>query len=122
MTRRQRNTGITATVVACIIFILPFGFIALTSVMTKSQAALMRFSWPEEWHFLQNLIDVLSARNYMLLLACFNSTVITVRAVSMLILFGAMVGFVLQRRSSGWNRVIFGGVLAGLIIPPPSSP
>ena len=59
LTPRQRNTGIAATVVACIIFILPFGFIALTAVMTKSQASLWRFSIPVEWHFLQNLIDVL---------------------------------------------------------------
>ena len=31
---------------------------------------------------------------------------------------GAMIGYVLQRRHSGWNKVIYGFVLAGLIIPP----
>ncbi len=36
----------------------------------------------------------------MLLLAYFNSTVITVGAVTLLIIFGAMVGYVLQRRHS----------------------
>ena len=87
MPPRQRNTGIAATVVACIIFILPFGFIALTAVMTRSQASLRRFSIPVEWHFLQNFLDVISARNYMLLLDYFNSTLITVDAVTMLILF-----------------------------------
>ena len=40
----------------------------------------------------------------MLLLAYFNSTIITVGAVTLLVIFGAMVGYVLQRRPSGWNK------------------
>ena len=118
MPPRQRNTGIAATVVACIIFILPFGFIALTAVMTKSQASFRRFSIPVEWHFLQNFLDVLSTRNDMILRAYFNFTLITFGAVTMLILFGAMVGFILQRRQSAWTLVIYAGVLIGLIILP----
>ena len=61
---------------------------------------------------------MVQTRDYMLLLAYFNSTVITVGAVALLVIFGAMVGYVLQRRPSGWNKVIYGFVLAGLIIPP----
>ena len=29
-----------------------------------------------------------------------------------------MVGFILQRRQSGWTRVIYAGVLIGLMVPP----
>ena len=61
---------------------------------------------------------MIKARNYMLLLAYFNSTVITVGAVAGLVIFAAMVGYVLQRRPSKWNRVIYFFVLAGLMIPP----
>ena len=115
---RQRWTGIVATLVAVVVFIVPFLFTALMAVKNKKQASLQDFSWPSEWLFWQNLSEVLSTRNYMLLLAYFNSTLITVGAVTLLILFGAMVGYVLQRRQSAWNKVIFGCVLAGLIIPP----
>jgi len=73
---------------------------------------------PTEWHLVQNLIDVVQARNYVLLLAYFNSIVITVGAVTLLVIFGAMVGYVLQRRRTPWNKIIYGMVLAGLMIPP----
>ena len=118
MSRRQTITGAIALLVGSVIFILPFLFIFLTSVKTKQEASRLLFTWPTEWHFLQNFLDVLEARNYLLLLAYFNSTLITVGAVTLLILFGAMVGYVLQRRPSGWNRLIYAGVLTGLMVPP----
>lgn len=118
MTRRQRWTGVIAMVAAVVIFVVPFAFIAIMAVKDKAQASRLDFTWPHQFLFWQNLKEVISTRNYMLLLAYFNSTIITIGAVSMLILFGAMVGYVLQRRHSGWNKVIYGCVLAGLIIPP----
>jgi len=118
VTRRQDWTGIWATVAAVVIFIVPFLFIAITAVKDKAQASRLNFDWPQNWQFWQNFVEVIQTRNYMLLLAYFNSSLITVGAVAMLILFGAMVGYVLQRRVSGWNKVIMGCVLAGLIIPP----
>jgi raffinose/stachyose/melibiose transport system permease protein len=118
MTRRQRNTGIAALAAAFVIFIIPFIFVAFTAVKTKREASQLNFTWPTEWHFWQNLLDVVQARDYMLLLAYFNSTIITVGAVSLLIVFSAMVGYLLQRRASRWNSLIYGFVLAGLMIPP----
>jgi raffinose/stachyose/melibiose transport system permease protein len=118
VTPRQRNTGLIATAVATVIFITPFLYIFFMAMKTKKEAALFLFSWPSEWHFLANLTDVIMARNYMLLLAYFNSTVITVGAVALQVVFGAMVGYVLQRRRSGWNRLIFACVLIGLMVPP----
>lgn len=115
---RRRNIGLVALLVATIVFILPFIFILFMAVKTKQEAALFLFTWPSEWHFWQNLVDVVQTRNYMLLLAYFNSIVITVGAVTLLVIFGAMVGYVLQRRPSGWNRVIYACVLIGLMVPP----
>ena len=116
--RRQLYTGIAALVAATIFFIVPFLFIILTAAKTKQEASLLQFSLPTTWQVWQNVMDVVSARNYMLLLAYFNSTVITVAAVSLLVLFGALVGYVLQRRPSRWNHVIYGCVLIGLMVPP----
>lgn len=118
MTRRQYFIGFLSLLVSLLLFVVPFIFIFLTSVKSKSEASRLDFSWPTEWHFLSNLIEVVQVRNYQLILAYFNSTVITVFAVLGLILFGAMVGYILQRRSSPWNKVIYGFVLAGLMIPP----
>ena len=54
----------------------------------------------------------------MLLTAFINSTILTVASVTLLVVFGAMVGYVLQRRPSRWTPVVNFLVLAGLIIPP----
>ena len=118
MTRRQLSTGIVSLALASIIFILPFVFIFLTAAKNRQDASRLTFTWPVEWQLWENFLQVLETRNYLLLLAYFNSTVITVFAVTLLVLFGAMVGYVLQRRPSRWNKVIYGFVLAGLMIPP----
>ena len=115
---RRRNIGILALLVAMAVFILPFVFILFMAVKTKQEAARFLFTWPTEWHLWQNLVDVVQTRNYMLLLAYFNSTIITVGAVTLLVIFGAMVGYVLQRRPTGWNKVIYACVLIGLMVPP----
>jgi raffinose/stachyose/melibiose transport system permease protein len=115
---RRRNIGLFALLVATVVFILPFIFILFMAVKTKQEAARFLFSWPSEWHLWQNMVDVVQTRNYMLLLAYFNSTVITVGAVTLLVIFGAMVGYVLQRRPSGWNKLIYACVLIGLMVPP----
>ena len=118
MTRRQLYAGIASLALASVIFILPFVFILLTAAKTRQDASRLTFTWPVEWQLWENFLQVLQTRNYLLLLAYFNSTVITVFAVTLLVLFGAMVGYVLQRRPSRWNKVIYGFVLAGLMIPP----
>ncbi|WP_368516491.1 carbohydrate ABC transporter permease [Rhizobium sp.] len=118
MTRRQLYIGIASLIACGLIFVLPFLFIFITAAKTKQDAASLTFTLPQEWRLLQNFIDVIQTRNYMLLLAYFNSTIITVTAISLLVLLGAMVGYILQRRPSGWNRIIYGSVLAGLMIPP----
>lgn len=118
MNARQRNTGLIAAAFAVVIFVTPFLFTFFMAMKTKKEAALILFSWPSEWHFWANLTDVVKARDYMLLLAFFNSTLITVGAVTMLVIFGAMVGYILQRRPSGWNKLIYACLLIGLMVPP----
>ena len=81
---------------------------------SKQEAALMSFSLPAKFLLWDNFLEVIKARDYMLLTADLNSIIITVGAVTLLVVFGAMVGFVLQRRKSRWNNVIYGFVLAGL--------
>ena len=66
---------------------------------------------------LENLVEVIQARDYMLLLAFFNSTSSPSASVTLLVIFAAMVGYVLQRRRAAGTPVNF-LVLAGLMIPP----
>lgn len=115
---RSRVVGAVSIVIASVVFIVPFLFILTTSFKTRQESSLLEFSWPTEFVFVQNLIDVIQARDFVLVTAFINSTVLTVASVTLMVIFAAMVGWVLQRRESKWNGFINFMVLAGLIIPP----
>lgn len=110
--------GIAAIVLAVIVFIVPFLFIVLTAAKTQQESSLLGFTLPTEWVFLENLQEVVSARNFVLLRAFANSAILTIVSVTVMVVLAAMVGYVLQRRRSKWNPLVNGFVLAGLIIPP----
>jgi raffinose/stachyose/melibiose transport system permease protein len=101
-----------------VVFLVPFAFIVLTAVKSGSEAALLDFSWPSEIHLLENIRAVLVARDYMLIIAFLNSTILTVSSVSVIVILSAMVAFVLQRRRNKWTALVNALVLCGLIIPP----
>lgn len=116
---RYYAIGILTTLIMLFVFVVPFIFMILTAVKSKAEASLLKFSLPAEgWYFLSNLKDVVSARRFILVRAFINSTLITVSSVVIMIVFGAMVGYVLQRRKSRWNPFINVLVLSGLIVPP----
>jgi raffinose/stachyose/melibiose transport system permease protein len=116
--RKNYLLSILAIVLSVIVFVVPFAFILLTAVKDQQQASLLDFSWPHQFRLVQNFIDVVEARDYMLIIAFINSTILTVAGVTLMVVFGAMVAFVLQRRRSKWNGLVNALVLAGLIIPP----
>lgn len=110
--------GLLAILVSVVVFLVPFAFIVLTAVKGRQEASLLQFSWPDEFALVDNIQQVVAARDYMLLTAFVNSTVLTVVSVSLMVILAAMVGFVLQRRRSRWTKVVNLLVLSGLIIPP----
>lgn len=120
----MRNTawkwgaGSLAILVAIVVFLVPFAFIVFTAGKTQAEASFLEFSWPTDWVLFENIVEVLQNRDFLLVRAFVNSTILTVSAVAIMVILGAMVGYVLQRRKSRWNPLVNGLVLAGLIIPP----
>ncbi|GGI45050.1 raffinose/stachyose/melibiose transport system permease protein [Agromyces flavus] len=112
------GAGSAAILVAIVVFIVPFAFIVFTAGKTQAEASFLEFTWPTEWVLWDNLIAVIENRDFLLVRAFLNSAILTVGAVSIMVVLGAMVGYVVQRRRSRWNPVVNGLVLAGLIIPP----
>ncbi|MDQ3004233.1 MAG: carbohydrate ABC transporter permease [Chloroflexota bacterium] len=115
---RKYLSGILAILVSGVIFLVPFAFIILMAIKDKKEASLRSFSLPATTHVWDNLVTVIETRNYMLVTAFINSCILTIVSVTILVIFGAMVGFVLQRQPSKWTRLVNYLVLAGLIIPP----
>jgi raffinose/stachyose/melibiose transport system permease protein len=115
---RKYALGVAAILVSIPVFIVPFIFIVLTALKDRKESSLRQFTWPSAFHFWDNLREVIAVRDYMLLTAFVNSAILTVASVTLLVVFGAMVGFVLQRRPGPWTGLVSFLVLAGLIIPP----
>jgi raffinose/stachyose/melibiose transport system permease protein len=110
--------GSVSLLVAAVLFVVPFVFILLTALKDRQEANLLKFTWPTHIALLDNLREVVQARDYMLVIAYINSTVLTFCSVALLVVFSAMVAFVMQRRPGRWTRVADLLVMAGLIIPP----
>jgi len=116
--RRSYLLSLVALLSAVIVFVVPFAFIVFTAGKTQAEAAALQFTWPTEWVLWDNIVTVIQNRDFLLVRAFVNSTILTVSAVAIMVILGAMVGYVLQRRKSRWNPLVNAFVLAGLIIPP----
>ena len=107
-----------ALVIIGIVFVIPFVFIFLTAAKTRAEAALFEFSWPSKFQLLENLRDVMAFGDNRMLLALWNSTLLTVGSVTLIVLLSALVAFVMQRRADRSASFVSSIMLAGLIIPP----
>ena len=119
-TRNRKGTvlGIVSILLSIIVFVVPFAFIILNAAKNKKEAARLQFSLPEEWSFVENFIEVATRGDYELLRGLVNSIILTVVAVTIMTVLGAMIGYVQQRRRSAWTPIVNAMVMAGLIISP----
>jgi len=111
-------TGLSGILITSVLFLVPFAFVFTMAAKDTNEASLLEFSWPSHFQLWDNIVAVFEARDYMLVIAFINSTILTVASVTLLVIFGSMIAFVLDRRASKLNPLINTLVLAGLIIPP----
>ncbi|GAB4580166.1 MAG: carbohydrate ABC transporter permease [Anaerolineales bacterium] len=109
---------LVSLIVIGITFVVPFVFIILTAAKTRAEAALFEFSWPTEFQLLENLRQVLEFGDFRMFRAMWNSTVLTVGSVTLIVFLSALVAFVMQRRADRTANIVSSIMLAGLIIPP----
>src|SRR5215475_11267076 len=114
---RAWTTGVIAIVVSIVVFLVPFMFVILQSSKTPADASSLTFTWPKHWQFLSNLRAVLQTNDGIIWRAFFNSAILTVTSVTIMVILAAMAGYVLGRRKSKWNALInFFGTLQGMIL------
>ncbi|MCS7070251.1 MAG: carbohydrate ABC transporter permease, partial [Anaerolinea sp.] len=105
-------------VVIGVIFVVPFVFIVFTASKTGPEAAQFRFSPPTQFMLLENIRAVLEYGDRRMFLAMWNSLIITVASVTLVVLLASAVAFVMQRRKDRMASLANSIILAGLIIPP----
>jgi len=104
--------------IVLVVFVVPFIFILLTAAKTSPEAALFQFSWPAQFQLLDNIRDVLAYGNGRMYLALFNSSVLTVGSVTLIVFIAALTAYVMQRRRGRVSNIAGAVILAGLVIPP----
>ena len=109
---------IFAVLLTVILFWVPMYFVILTAMKTPQEAARMNLAWPSEIRLWENIVEVFTYRDYMLVLAFWNSTLLTVLSIALLTVVSTMASFVMQRRNDRASPWIAFFVLSGLIIPP----
>jgi len=107
-----------ALVIIGTVFLIPFTFIILTASKTGAEAALFEFSWPSEFRLFQNIREVVVFGDNRVILASWNSTLLTVFSAILVVLLSTPVAYVMQRRLNRVASVASTIMLAGLIIPP----
>ena len=109
---------VVAFIIIGIVFVVPFIFILLTAAKTAAEASLFQFTWPSQFQLFENVREVMVFGDNRMFRALWNSTLITVGSVTLIVLFSALVAFVMQRRADQLASVVGSFMLAGLIIPP----
>lgn len=115
-----KDYGVDAIVlvVVGIVFIVPFAFILLIGSKSPQEAGLFQFSWPSEFRLWENLVGVIQTNNFQMALALRNSIVLTVASVTLIVLFSALVAYVMQRRNDRLATLVNSIMFAGLVLPP----
>ena len=107
-----------ALFVAAVLYLVPFYFVIINSFKTRGEAAQMNIAWPTEFRIVENYREVLTANKGIVIRAFYNSTVITLCSIVMMIVVCSMAGYVLHRKRDRVGVVANFIVLTGLMIPP----
>lgn len=103
-------------ILAFVFFIVPFLFVVVTALKDRREANKLQMTLPSTFHF-ENFVTVLTENHYQLLTAFKNSIIITMGTVIMLIIFGSMAGYVLQRRKDYRSKILNKIIMLGLMVP-----
>ncbi|HWI30749.1 MAG TPA: carbohydrate ABC transporter permease [Microbacterium sp.] len=101
-----------------LIYLAPFYILITTAFKTDTETATgSPLAPPAEWTG-ENFATVLTAKgNSNVLLGLLNSILITGGAVVLLVLFGALTGYVLARSTRRWSRAVFYLFLIAIVMP-----
>jgi len=101
-----------------IVFLVPFIFILLIASKPRQEAGLFEFTWPSQFLLFENMVAVIKSNDYRMALALWNSAILTVSSVTLIVLFSALVAYVMQRRNDRVSNLVNAIIFAGLVLPP----
>lgn len=95
---------------------VPLWLVLMTAGKSRGEALNPDLSPPSEWHLLDNLRQVWVEGE--VLPASLGSLLVVVPAVLGVLLFGSMAAWILARRATRLNAVLYALAISGIVLPP----
>ena len=95
---------------------VPLWLVLVTAAKSRGEALTPDLSLPTEWHLLENLGQVWADGE--VLRASLGSLLVVVPSVAGVLLFGSMAAWILARRATRLNAVLYALAISGIVLPP----
>jgi raffinose/stachyose/melibiose transport system permease protein len=95
---------------------VPLWLVLVTAAKSRGEALNPDLSLPTEWHLLDNLRQVWTDGE--VLRASLGSLLVVVPSVLGVLLFGSMAAWILARRATRLNAVLYALAISGIVLPP----
>jgi raffinose/stachyose/melibiose transport system permease protein len=106
------------TIFLFILFMIPFGLVALNSAKTSREIIFNAIALPSNWNQLWVNISLIFSNPTVDYLGAFvDSTLITFFSLIVIVVFSSMAAWVLVRNKTVWSAVIFLAFVAAMVIP-----
>jgi raffinose/stachyose/melibiose transport system permease protein len=115
---RKNWIDFIAIPIGIFIFVLPFGMILMTATKSVKESYELDFTFPEKILLWDNIKEVLSSNDGIVVRAFINTTIITVISVTLIVFMSSMAAFIFSRRPGKVTSVANFFVLSGLVVPP----
>ncbi|MRH43602.1 ABC transporter permease subunit [Aquibacillus halophilus] len=97
-----------------LIVLIPFGIVVMNSFKTTQKFIESPFSLPESFK-ISNYVDAFQSMNFMQ--AIFNSLILTVGSIVIIVFFSAMTAYLFARFKWKVNKILFFAILSSMALP-----
>jgi raffinose/stachyose/melibiose transport system permease protein len=111
-----RLQPILATVLVLVLIGIPLWLVVATAAKSRGEALTPNLSPPTHWQLFGNLKEVWTEGHIPA--AFFGSLLIVLPAVAGVLILGSMAAWVLARRASRLNAVLYALAISGIVLPP----
>ena len=116
--RIWRVVGEIVVLASLLIFLIPFFLVVVNSAKTSKDILFDTLGWPADWNQLgTNIGQIFGNHTVHYAAAFFDSVVITVLSLVVIVLFSAMCAWALVRTRSVWATIVFFLFVAAMVIP-----
>lgn len=112
----RRSQPVVALVLVVVSIGIPLWLVLVTAAKSQGEALNPDLSLPSEWHLLENLGQVWTQGE--VLWASLGSLLVVVPSVAGVLLFGSMAAWILARRATRLNAVLYALAISGIVLPP----